>query len=63
MSRSPQIPPDAVILRSYTELEAEADAFFGDHYDELLIVGPPGIGKIGSIQGAKQRTSRAVPLP
>ena len=45
MSRSPLIPPDAVILRSYAELASEADAFFGDHYDELLIVGSSGIGK------------------
>jgi hypothetical protein len=45
MSRSPQIPHDAVILRTYAELAAEADAFFGDYYDELLVVGPPGIGK------------------
>ena len=45
MPRSPQIPRDAVIIRTYAELAAEADAFFGDHYDELLIVGPPGIGK------------------
>ena len=45
MSRSPQIPPGAVILRTYAELAAEADAFFGDFYDELLIIGPAGIGK------------------
>lgn len=45
MSRSPLIPPGAVVLRSYAELAAEADAFFGDFYDELIIVGPPGIGK------------------
>jgi hypothetical protein len=45
MSGSPQIPPDAVILRSYAELTAEADAFFADYYDELLVVGLPGIGK------------------
>ena len=45
MSRSPLIPPDAVILRSYKELAAEVDAFFGGHYDELIIVGPPGVGK------------------
>ena len=45
MSRSPLIPPGAVILRSYAELEAEANAFFGDYYDELMIVGPSGVGK------------------
>ncbi len=45
MSRSSLIPPGAVILRSYADLAAEADAFFGDHYDELIIVGPPGLGK------------------
>lgn len=45
MSRSPEIPRDAVILRSYDELAAEADAFFGDHYDELLVVGSAGLGK------------------
>jgi len=45
MTRSPQIPPSAVILRSYEELAAEVHAFFGGHYDELIIVGPPGIGK------------------
>lgn len=43
--RSPQIPHGAVILRSYAELAAEADAFYGDYYDEVLIIGPPGIGK------------------
>ena len=45
MSRSPQIPHGAVILRSYAELAAEADAFFGDYYDEVLVIGPPGVGK------------------
>jgi hypothetical protein len=45
MSRSPLIPPGAVILHSYEELAAEVKAFFGGHYDELIIVGPPGIGK------------------
>ena len=45
MARSPLIPHGAVVLRTYAELEAEADAFFHDFYDELLIVGPPGIGK------------------
>ena len=45
MTRSPQIPRDAVILRTYAELAAEADAFFGDYYDELLVVGSAGIGK------------------
>ena len=45
MTRSPQIPRGAVILRTYAELAAEADAFFGDFYDELLIIGEPGIGK------------------
>lgn len=45
MSRSPKVPPGAVIIRSYEELAAEVDAFFGDFYDELFIVGDPGVGK------------------
>ncbi len=34
-----------MILRSYRELVMEAEAYFEDHYDELLVIGPPGIGK------------------
>ena len=39
------MPHRAVNLHTYTELEAEADAFVGDHYDVLLIVGRPGVSK------------------
>ena len=36
MSRSPEIPPSAVVLRTYAELRAEVEAFYADYYDELL---------------------------
>jgi hypothetical protein len=55
MTRSSQIPRDAVILRTYAELAAEADAFFNDFYGELLAVGDPGIGKSETF---KQRIRR-----
>jgi hypothetical protein len=59
MTRNSQIPRDAVILRTYAELAAEADAFFGDHYDELLVVGSPGIGKSETFrQRMRQNTDR-----
>ncbi len=45
MARSPLIPPGAVPIRTYKELEENATAFCGDHLDELLIIGPPGSGK------------------
>ena len=43
--RSPEVPPGAVAIRTYYELNQEAEAFFGDHYSELVIIGRPGIGK------------------
>ena len=62
MSRSPQMPQDAVILRTYAELAAEADAYFGDHYDELLVVGPPGDRQVGDVQAGHSEAPGAVPL-
>ena len=43
--RSPTIPQEAVILRTYAELDEEIDAFFRDCYDLMLVVGDPGSGK------------------
>lgn len=43
--RSPEVPPDALPIETYAQLRQEADAFFGDHYSELVIIGRPGIGK------------------
>jgi hypothetical protein len=48
--RSPQVPPRAAILRTYAELAAEGEVIFGGHYDELLVAGPPRIGKLEAIR-------------
>lgn len=45
MARPKAIPPEAVTLRTYAELAAQADAFFADHYHGLIVIGPSGIGK------------------
>jgi len=55
MSRSPQIPEGAIILRTHAELDAEADAFFADHYDLVLVVGPPGTGKSFTFKSRARR--------
>ncbi len=43
--RSPTIPPEAVILRTYDGLEEEGNAFIRDCYDLMLLVGDPGMSK------------------
>jgi len=45
MSRSPEVPSEATVIRTYEELDAEAAAFFSDHYDLMILIGRPGLGK------------------
>lgn len=43
--RSPAIPPEAEIIRTFEEYRTLADAFFASHYNLLIIVGRPGLSK------------------
>jgi len=45
MPRSPEVPPEAVPIRTYADLDAETAAFFADHYELLILIGKPGLGK------------------
>ncbi len=45
MSRSPEVPSEATIIRTYADLDAEVGAFFHEHYDLLILIGKPGLGK------------------
>jgi hypothetical protein len=45
MSRSPEVPSEATIIRTYTDLDAEVAAFFHEHYELLILIGKPGLGK------------------
>jgi hypothetical protein len=45
MSRSPEVPSEATVIRTYADLDAETAAFFGDKYELLIVIGRPGLGK------------------
>lgn len=45
MSRSPEVPQEATVIHTYADLDAEAAAFFSDHYDLMIVIGRPGLGK------------------
>jgi len=45
MSRSPEVPSEALTIRTYAQLDAETAAFFGDHYKLFILIGRPGLGK------------------
>jgi hypothetical protein len=43
--RSPTIPPEAEIIRTFAEYEGLVDAYFAAAYNLLIIVGRPGLSK------------------
>jgi hypothetical protein len=52
MPRSKSLPPHALRLPTYAELEQYVAAFAQGHLNLLLIVGPPGVGKSRCIRQA-----------
>jgi hypothetical protein len=52
MPRSKSLPPHALCLPTYAELEQYVAAFAQGHLNLLLIVGPPGVGKSRCIRRA-----------
>ena len=49
MSRSPEVPSEALTIRTYAQLDAETAAFFGDYYKLFILIGRPGLGKTESM--------------
>src|SRR5215470_3369971 len=45
MAASAKLPPHALRLASYAELEAYVHAFAAGHLHLLMLFGPPGVGK------------------
>jgi hypothetical protein len=52
MARSSKVPPHALRLSSYGELEAYVRAFAAGHLHLLLLFGPPGVGKSRAVRQA-----------
>jgi hypothetical protein len=52
MPRSKRLPPHALHLPTYAELEKYVAAFAQGHLNLLLIVGPPGVGKSRAVRQA-----------
>src|SRR5215813_3612199 len=52
MATSSQVPPHALRLSSYGELEAYVRAFAAGHLHLLLLFGPPGVGKSRAVRQA-----------
>jgi hypothetical protein len=53
MAKSSKVPPHALRLSSYGELEACVRAFAAGHLHLLLLFGPPGVA--GRIWGSRSR--------
>jgi hypothetical protein len=52
MAKSSKVPPHALRLSSYGELEAYVRAFAAGHLHLLLLFGPPGVGKSRAVRRA-----------
>ena len=52
MAKSSKVPPHALRLTSYGELEAYVRAFAAGHLHLLLLFGPPGVGKSRAVRQA-----------
>jgi hypothetical protein len=52
MAKSSKVPPHALRLSSYGELEAYIRAFAAGHLHLLLLFGPPGVGKSRAVRQA-----------
>jgi len=52
MAKSSKVPPHALRLASYGELEAYVRAFAAGHLHLLLLFGPPGVGKSRAVRHA-----------
>src|SRR6516225_7856748 len=52
MAKSSKVPPHALRLTSYGELEAYVRAFAAGHLHLLLLFGPPGVGKSRAVRSA-----------
>jgi hypothetical protein len=52
MTRSKSLPPHALYLPTYVELERYVAAFAQGHLNLLVIVGPPGVGKSRCVRQA-----------
>ena len=67
MAASPKLPPHALRLATYVELEAYVRAFAAGHLQLLLLLGPPGVGKSRCLRQALDRpvgwiSGQATPL-
>jgi len=45
MPHAKKYPKDADVIRTYAELDEYAKSFSAEHFDLLIVVGPPGIAK------------------
>src|SRR6516225_463803 len=52
MTKSQSLPPHALRLTTYSELEQYVHAFAAGHLNLLMIFGPPGVGKSRSVRQA-----------
>src|SRR5256885_6729774 len=52
MASSRSLPPHAVRVPTYTELEQYVRAFAAGHLNLLMVFGPPGVGKSRSVRQA-----------
>jgi hypothetical protein len=52
MAKSKSLPPHALRLATYAELERYVAAFAQGHLNLLLVIGPPGVGKSRCVRGA-----------
>jgi hypothetical protein len=52
MTKSQSLPPHALRLTTYSELEQYVGAFAAGHLNLLMVFGPPGVGKSQSIRQA-----------
>jgi hypothetical protein len=52
MAKSSKVPPHALRLTVYSELEAYVRAFAAGHLHLLLLFGPPGVGKSRAVRSA-----------
>ena len=55
MAASVKLPPHAIRLVSYAELEAYVHAFAAGHLHLLMLFGPPGVGKSRRVRQALNR--------
>ena len=52
MTKSQSLPPHALRLSTYSELEQYVRAFAAGHLNLLMVFGPPGVGKSRSVRQA-----------